>query len=222
LSRARAALPFLAAALACAPGGAEPPVPEDSTSWPPDTVIAVNDVAIRAADVAPWAGAVALLYPEYTRVHCRRLALTNVLLPRAAAREYFAESRVAAERRCVAAFDGIDELDEPESVEGTWRQLGLEMWSFARQLPAGEWSAPSELSGRWVLVRLEEIVPGRVPQEEKLVLRWLEFPYVDPTAVDSELRAAIDASRLVVVDPAWDETIPENWKHRMRGLKGER
>jgi hypothetical protein len=180
-------------------------------------VLAVNDVPIRATDVSPWTDAVGLLYPEYTPINCRRLALTNVILPRAAAREYFAESRAAAERLCVEAFDALEELEDPEGVEGTWRQLGLEMWHFARNLPVDEWSAPSELSGRWVLVKLEEIVPGRVPGEEKLVLRRLEFPYVDPATVDNELRAAVDASRLEVVDPAWNEAVPEIWKHRMKG-----
>ena len=91
MSRARAAFPLLAFMCACGrgsePGGAEPPVPENSTSWPVGTVIAVNDVTIRAADVSPWTDAVALLYPEYTPINCRRLALTNVILP-AAGRGY--------------------------------------------------------------------------------------------------------------------------------------
>lgn len=215
-------LAVAAGVLACGPAKSGPQAADgaspDASDWPEGTVLAVNDVPILASEVAPWAEAVAQLYPEYTEVHCRRLALTNVLLPRAAARSYFGDAREAAELRCLEVAAAPEE-HEPTATneEGTWRDLGLELWHFARQLPRGEWSEPAEFMGRFVLVRLDDVVPGRVPQEEKLVLSWFEFPYVDPHEPDTEVRTAIDAGRLVVVDPTWKDTVPEEWKHRMKG-----
>ena len=74
---------------ACSQDGAASP----AVAWPAGTVLAVDGVPVLAAEVEPIAAAIAELYPENTRPHCLRLALTNVNLPRAALQSRFAKER---------------------------------------------------------------------------------------------------------------------------------
>jgi hypothetical protein len=208
MKRARAALCLLAAA--CGP--AEPPRAAGAApAWPAGTVLAVAGEPVRAQEVEPLAEDIGLLYPEYSPTHRRRLALTNGILARAAGRTSHAEAWAAARERARQARAQPDAL-EPRAVQGDWRALGLELWSAARRLEPGTWSEPLELTGRWVLVRLE----GRAldaRRVELLELELCEFPYLDPPTVEQ----AIAASRLEIVDPTWNATVPEDWKHRMAG-----
>ncbi len=176
-------------------------------------MLAVDDIPVRSEEIESVARDVALLYPAYTESHCRRLALTNAILPRAAARARHPE---AWERAREAARSAQPEALAPSLLEGPWRMLGLELWHAARTSEPGRWSEPIELSGRFVLLRLEAPPSGTDPREEVLRLSLLEFPYVDPAAPAEELASAVDASRLTIIDPVWGELVPESWKHRMR------
>lgn len=220
MSRTRPATGAVLLALAlpsCDPSPA-PATSPASAAWPAGTVLAVNGQPIDASAALPWEQDVALLYPGYGPIQCRRLALTNIVLPRAAAGTLAPEARERARRTCEEARERIEEhAGEAIPSTGTWRVLGFDLWGAARRLAPGVWSDPIELPGRWVLLRLVAIEPGRAPDEEELTLERLEFPYVDPAEPGKELRAAIDASTLVVVDADWGEAIPEDWKHRMKG-----
>lgn len=194
--------------LGCAPE--EPAVPLPAP--PPGTVLQVDGLALSADEVAPVCADVLALYPEYSKVHARRLALTNVFLPRLAARARDPEGWQSARTECERAADHLDVLD-PRSEEGAFHGLGLPLWSAARHLPVGEWSDPVELAGRWLRLRLDERIERVDPREERLRVSVLEFPFLDEKAVEE----AIDRARLVIVDAEFDEAVPEAWKHRMRG-----
>jgi hypothetical protein len=106
---------------------------------------------------------------------------------------------------------------EPMHLEGGFRAIGLPLWSAARHLPPGEWSGPIELAGRWVRVRLDGRAEALDTRQEELELALLEFPFILPEEARERADAALEAVELTVLDPAWEETVPESWKHRMRG-----
>ena len=199
---------------ACSQDGAASP----AVAWPAGTVLAVDGVPVLAAEVEPIAAAIAELYPENTRPHCLRLALTNVNLPRAALQSRFAKERAGAREACVRARASLaDDASPASELEGDWRALGLDLWSAARKLELEQWSEPIELVGRFALVRLDRRTGGDA-RGERLALRVLELPYAaqgeDP---QTTIANTLDASRLTIVDPAWNEFVPEQWKYRMRG-----
>lgn len=179
-------------------------------------MLAVDGVPVLADEVEPLARDVGELYPEYTLPHRRRLALTNAILPRAACRARYPEQRAAQRAAAESARGQISSL-EPRVFEGNFGRLGLELWSAARRLEPLAWSEPIELAGRFVLVRLEAPPTGAEAGQEVLRLSLLEFPFVDPSSPVAALQRAVDESRLTIIDPAWDEFVPEAWKHRMRG-----
>ena len=200
---------------ACAQDGAASP----AVAWPEGTVLAVDGVPVLASEVEPIAQAIAALYPENTRPHCRRLALTNVNLPQAALRSRFREERERAREAC--ARRGATIAADPgaaSALEGDWRALGLDLWVAARGLERGTWSGPLELVGRFALVCVDERT-GDDARSERWSLRILEVPYAARESEDPQTTIAqtLDASRLTVVDPAWSEVVPESWKYRMRG-----
>ncbi len=202
---------FLLVLLGCAPEEPEPPPPQPE--FAPGTVLLVNGLPLTAAEMAPLCADILALYPEYSPVHARRLALTNDFLPRLAARARAPESWQRARTACERAEEQLQTL-VPHMEEGAFHGLGLALWSAARHLPSGEWSPPVELAGRWLRLRLDQRVEHRDPREERLRISVLEFPYLDrdPQA----LEAAIDQARLTIVDPDFGEAVPETWKHRMR------
>ena len=198
-------------------------------SWPAGTVLAVNDEPISAEEVDRVAGDIAFLYPQYSEPHLRRLALTNVFLPRAAVISRHRERAAVQLERCREVAETLSsgseastELVDAEGgitmreLRGDFRELGLETWALARHLEPKRWSAPLPLTGRFGLVRLAGTPEGR-PPNEILTLHILEFAYISARDEASETDAALDASKLHVVDPAWGRLVPERWKYRMRG-----
>lgn len=195
--------------LGCAPE--QPPLPHPSSTPAPGTVLAVDGLPLRAGEVEPLCADIRALYPEYSLVHARRLALTNEFLPRLAGRAREPQGWQRARMECERAGERLDALD-PAAEEGAFAGLGLSLWSAARHLPIGEWSAPVELAGRWLRLRLDERIERADPREERLRVSVLEFPFLEPMALEE----AIDRAHLTVFDPDFAEAVPEAWKHRMR------
>lgn len=217
--RARLALQALvlaagAAVAACAP--AEPAaVAAPAASAPADgAVLRVDGLPLTAAEIEHLADGVELLYPEYSRKHARRLALTNELLPRLAGHALQPERWQEARAACAAAFEAG--APEPRREEGNFGILGLGLWDAARRLAPGTWSEPQELFGRFVRVRLEARDGAPDPRAEVLDVLVLEFPYLELAEAHNAYDFALDRAVLEVVDPAWREAVPEAWQHRMR------
>lgn len=230
----------LCALLAAGCGDAEPPSPSsepptrdgaapEPPAWPEGTVLAVDDVPLTLGEVDLVADAIAAVYPEYTRAHARRLALTNVVLPRAAAANRFADARAAmlevARQRLADLASGQEETGAIE-ISGRFGQLDLDLWLVARSLEPGAWDGPFELVGRWSLVRVDEIeVPDGFVEAALYRLSVIRFPYAGRAEehfldAGEAIEAAIDGSRLEFVDPAWRTVLPEAWKRRMKGSGG--
>jgi hypothetical protein len=232
----RRALPLLLAALlaACA-GEADAPAAADAADGgpaplkpylsgaPTDVVLRVNGEPILRADVEEVASQVAELFPSHVEDHWRREALVYLVLTRATLAARFPEERATALADARAALDALNAGEAPageapKQVEGGWPALSLQLWSAARQLEPGAWSAPIEQIGQISLVRLVERGGlARRPQDEEIVVEVLTFPYLDRATTADELQAFVDAATLVVEDPLYERIVPETWKYRMRG-----
>ncbi|MEQ1895314.1 MAG: hypothetical protein ABL998_22470 [Planctomycetota bacterium] len=208
------ALLALATCAACAPAEPEPASAPAPTPPGDGAVLRVDGRPLTAAEVEHLADGVALLYPEYSRKHARRLALTNELLPRLAGHALQPERWEAARAACAAAFEAG--ALEPRREEGNFGTLGLGLWDAARRLEPGTWSEPIELFGRFVRVRLEERDRAPDPRAEQLAVLVLEFPYLALAEAHNAYDFALDRAQLEIVDPAWREAVPETWQHRMR------
>jgi hypothetical protein len=199
--------------LGCAP---DEPAPTPPPQGPAGTVLFVDGLPLTAAEVEPLGKAIRELYPEYSLVHARRIALTNEILPRLAARAREPERWKEARAACERALD--DGNTAPLALQqGTFRALGLTVWSSARHLPIGAWSDPVDVAGRWLRLRLDERTEHADPRQELLRVSVLEFPYLDRERDPLAVEAAIDCATLTVLDPEFCEAVPEAWRHRMRG-----
>jgi hypothetical protein len=207
------------ALMACRPGSEA--APASSPEWPEGTVLAVDGLAILQSEVDELGALVALLYPEYTRPHLRRLTLTNRILPLLAMQSHFSEGRKAGHLSAKKALAdlGTGHGDPPDAtrVSGSWHDLGFELWSTITESPLEEWTGPIELPGRFVLVKIHERPPADQPRKKAWRLSMLEYPYLPTSELHLEIEAALDRSVLTVVDPAWREVVPQSWKHRMSG-----
>ena len=194
------------------PRGTEPPPPPTSENG---AVLAVNGAPLTAEDVDRFARPIAELEPQFLLLHHRRLALTNLVLPLAALRTLDPQGHARAAAEASAALEsGADEcVARSHELSGTFREIGLDLWCLARELPFGEWQGPLELVGRFAVVRLD--AREGLEEEEVLRGRWIEFSFVE-----GDLRAAIedavDRSRLEILDPTWREAVPDAWQRRMR------
>ena len=182
----------------------------------PGAVLLVNDVPLAAQELETLCRDIRALYPEYSPLHARRLALTNEYQQGLPSPYHHPESWRAAPKACEAACEGGAE-PVPVQSEGRFKALGLGVWSAARHQPLGEWSAPLEFTGRWLRVRLDGRNGAADPLLETLQVSVLEFPYVDPERAHAEIEGAIDRARLTLLDPEFAEAVPESWKYRMRG-----
>lgn len=213
--------PLLAAALvlgACDDAGPTParaaPLPAARAAQP-GVCLRVDGAPITVEEVDRLADDVQLLYPEYTRPHARRLALTNAFLPRLALRNHDPEAWARARADC-AALDPAQAGERPWTEVGDWRQHGLELWSLVRTREVGTWSDPIELPGRWVRARLDARQPADEPRLEQLTVSLHAFPFLEVAELRPAIETSIDAAVLEIVDPAWSSIVPESWKYRMK------
>jgi hypothetical protein len=228
-----AQLALLAALLAallpgCAPQG--PSIEEPAArEWPADTVLAVEDLPISAAEVDAASVWVERIDRRATPDHLRRLALTNVVLPAKIARLLAPEARAKAQAEASAALELLrsgtwvgppgPDGELGQRVEGDFRLLGIPVWGTATDLEPGAWSDPIELPGCFVVVRRLALSSAVVPIALELAVDQLTFPYLDPENAASQVEAAYDRFRLTVVDPAWRVLVPELLQYRM-GVHG--
>jgi len=213
----RALLGLAWIALASCGGAPQEPAPVATLpplEYPAGTLLTVNGEVLMAAEVEPLASAIEELFPEYSRTHARRLALTGEYLPVLAGRALAPEAWRAA-RAASAAFDPSTP-PEPLRTRGNFSSLGLGLWNGARGLAPGAWSAPLELFGRFVRLRLDGRVAAEDPRAVQLEVSVVEFPYLEARRARELLEEALDRAELVIVDPAWREAVPEAWQHRMR------
>lgn len=192
-------------------------------------VLAVDATPIEADEVDRVTVYVERIDPAAAPAHLRRLALTNVVLPRTVARVMAPEAWAKAKAEALAlrqqlasgTFAGPVAPDGTvgEVVEGGWGELGIESWGVATDLAKGEWSDVVEEVGLFVVLRRLERHDGPVPLATRLKVEAFRFPWLPLETLKGDVDAAYDSHRLVVVDPAWADYVPSVTQHRMKGKK---
>lgn len=187
-------------------------------------MLLLNDVPITADEVDVVAGWFARFEPQDSLTQCRRLALTNTIFPRVAARSIDPERRARAQQQALEYEKAIREgtlapgpIAGPMEFEreGSAKQIGLDAWAAAVDARPGVWSSVLETPGSFELVRLVERGNETSALDVRLKVGVLEFPYVDEVGGFQQMSAALDASKLVIVDPAWKDYVPIVWQHRL-------
>lgn len=213
----------LAALTACEPAPLSPPN-SASRTWPAGVVLAIDGIAIHAAEVDAASAAVQLIEPAVSSPQLRRLALSNLVLPRVLAQAIDPAGREDALRtarekleRIRAGGDGPPRPDGlvGEKVEGLWTDIGLGNWYAALELPDGEWSEPIEDAGGFLLMRRLWRRDGPVPMATAVAVDALRFDWIEPRERRARLDRALDECKLEIVDPAWREIVPELYQYRM-------
>lgn len=218
------AIPLLPAAILLALGGCAKTQP---ATWPEGAVLAVDTMPILASDVDEWLDTIALAMPASSKPGLRRLAITNIVLPRTIARlidpARFASVYAAAEaaRKDLVAGLPLGPGSPPvERVHGSWRgdgALGLDVWGKARTAPIGEWSPVFESVGAFVLFRVVERPDEPWNVGTAVTVDRVVFPYLVDTF---DPRGLIETGKqdmvLTIIDPAWGDLVPELDKYRMK------
>ncbi len=196
-------------------------------AWPAGTVLALNDTPILVEEVDAIASIVARVEPQHTLPDLRRIALTNVIFQRTAARQIVGEGardavHAAAEVGRTALLRG-GEAPAPvaapqfDQVKGGLPELGLEVWNWALDAEVGAWSEPIETTGAWRLARVLERSAGLRPGDVQLEVDVRTFPWSDPDTFVRELEEHLDRSKLTFVDESWRDLVPTLWQRRLRG-----
>lgn len=221
--------PISAARVACialaavASGCAKEPAPK---SWPAGTVLALDDAPISIEDVDSVADIIARIEPEDGLAQVRRVALTNVVLPRLAGQKLGGEAREKARalateyaRSLSAGQSPPAPLDGPalQRIEGDFSAVGLEAWRFAIDASIGRWSDVIETVGGFELVRVDERKTASTPRETHFVIGLYFFAYVDPKNPRGAVEAALDRAKLTYVEESWRDVVPTSWQYRLRG-----
>jgi hypothetical protein len=214
-------LPMLLALAAAACDGAPAPAPR---SWPQGTVLALGERPISAAEVDEAAGCIALLEPRDSLEHLRRLALTNVVLPRCAAQAIDPEARrqaLALAQQCRSALESDSAVPGGPlplaERKGRMLDLGLELWNAAMPLEPGQWTPVVETAGCFHVARLKEKGTAMLPGLVELTLEVHDFPYLPPDEAHPRIQAQLDRAQLHYVDESWRAFVPLAWQHRLQG-----
>jgi hypothetical protein len=218
------ALAVATAVLACERA---PTTAEATSRWPASTVMVVGGkVPIFASDVDPYLPALALIEPRFVEKQLMRVALTNVVLPRAIATVLAGDEARAKARK--AADDALATLRDgtwvgpaaPGStggavIEGSFVQLGIVKWANAFELQPGEWSGVVEETGCFTITKCLERIDGRLPIQTSFRLEVVVFPYLPAEIGPLQIEEAYDTVRLEILDPEWRSIVPELTQYRM-------
>ncbi len=183
---------------------------------PPGAVLCIDGHEyITRAEVEEWVECVASIETSASPPQLLRLSLTNFVLPRAVARNIdrraYEETRERARAIHARLLDGgtpgVD-LPPSEVVEGTWKEIGLDVWDRCAGMEVGEWSEPLESVGAFVVWRLveEQEKPRKVASTAHIERYFL--PYLPEESPHALVQQAIEQSKLEFLDPEWAELLP--------------
>ncbi len=154
----------------------------------------------------------------------RKLALTGSIFPRIAGRSIDAKRRTEAEelaKSYLAALQAGTLLEGPLAgpIEidrsGTFREIGFELWRAALDLEPGRWSGILESPGCFHVLRVKSRREASLASMTTLTIGAFDFPFVQVETAKADLEAALDRSRLVIVDPEWRDAVPAAWRYRL-------
>jgi hypothetical protein len=213
----------LSALLSCSKPAAPASGAAASRTWPAGTVLALNDVPIRAEDVDPIASAFSVLEPQDTPTQLRRLALATSIFPRIAATGIDSARRADAEKLAQSYREALERGDLPGGPlpgpmeterEGAFKDLGFEFWRVAIDLAPGVWSPILETPGSFHILRVKSRKESSHPGRTRLTIGAFDFPYLDAATAKPDIEAALDRSRLTILDDTWRDAVPALLRYR--------
>ncbi|MBM3991810.1 MAG: hypothetical protein FJ298_12480 [Planctomycetes bacterium] len=218
--------PVTAALVACHREAAPAPTPK----FPATVAFALDErVGIEGREIDEASVYVERLEPAASPAHLRRLALTNLVLPRHVARLLAPEAHAKAKADALAvrgalaagSYGGPLRADGTvgEVVEGGFSSLGILPWGVALDLAEGEWSEVIEEVGTFIVLRRVARTDGPVPMATTVRVEAFHFPWLPMETVREDVDRAYDGHRLTVVDPAWADIPPASLLHRMQGRR---
>ncbi len=179
------------------------------------TVTADATVEVTADEVESVAEKLKFAFPGGTELHFKRLALREVVLPRAAIRAGNEEARTEALKRVEQIESELEPgvAHENERVStGDVDSLGALVIGTMLELPVGEWSECIENFGTFQFIR---VIEHATPELPKVTLAVVSVPYARAlTSADDILKYEED-SVLEVIDEGYGDLIPVLNKHRM-------
>ena len=211
---------------ACNPSAADAPkAAAQAKTWPPGTVLAVDELPIGAEEVDAVSVYTERIEPHSSAPQLRRLALTNVVLPRALSRLMAPEARERARRDADEMLAKL-KRDPPmpstkedgaygEIVTAGFTQLGIVPWGVAMDLGDGAWSDVIEEVGRFVILKRIAKIDGPLPMATQVKVDALAFPWLPLETLRVDVEAEHDKHKLTIVDPAWSDIVPEWIQYRM-------
>jgi hypothetical protein len=189
-------------------------------------VLVLDGDPLSEAEVDDVAAIVARAEPQDALPHLRRIALTNVLFQRMAARRIEPGLRGEALQHArgwrAAAAAGAEAVAAGEpaqriTLEGGLPDLGLELWGWALDAEIGRWSDPIEVPGAWHVARVLERSRGLTPTDVRLRVERCTFPWLAAADAARAVDARLDRARLEFVDETWRDVVPTWWQRRLRG-----
>ena len=221
---ALAALVLLPLTAACGDSqAAAEAVPDD----PAGTVLAIEldgaRTTITADEVDAWLPTVRRLEPASTLPALRRLVLTNITLPLKVSQMIAPEAREEARSLAQDTLDVINEglieykdVPQMEAAEGTFLEIGLDVWGRALEMEEDDWTPVFETVGAFVFFRFVAIPEGPVFMSTPILIERGIFPYLEAESARSDIEAAYDRAVLTIVDPGWETIVPAHYVYRMQ------
>ena len=193
--------------------------PSPPPSYPANVVLTVSDevtVQVTRQDVDLAAEILAFASPEGMNADGqRRLALREVILPRAAIHASHPLRREEAFAKAGAIAAGLEPGQaHPEEVvkTGDLDLFGPLVVGTAIALKEGEWSDAIETAGSFMFVRPMVPTSRRMKQ---ITLGIVTVPFAPGITSHADLERTLDECVLHVVDERYGELIPERIVHLM-------
>jgi hypothetical protein len=229
LARAEGPAAWAGVLLAFVPPGAcskplSPAHPDPSPNRPPGSVLVLNGTPIHPEEVDEVGDAYAFLEPQDTPLQLRRIALSRSVFPRIAAQGLEPARRTEAEKLARSYRSALEAgnlpagpLAGPMEIErkGRFLDLGFEMWRTALQAEPGKWSQVLETPGSFHILRVKSREEGSLPSLTWFTIGVFDFPYLDPETARATIEAALDRSRLTILDESWRDAVPAAWRYRL-------
>jgi len=191
-------------------------VPESTPEWPQDAVFVMDGQPLTMGEIDAYAAPLEEIGPSFTLPHRRRVALTEVLIPRARARALYPAEREEALERLEARRQALPSggEDSPEFVVGTWSTIGTPTWLALRNCAVGEWSDVFEAAGTVARAKLLSRDESEVATLEvfECLLIWEHYAEdfsLDPAVFGGELQVVADDAE------TWRTVLPTRWLYEL-------
>ncbi len=197
-----------------------------SSSWPTGTVLVVGKTPITAEEVDEYTPTMTLLEPQSSEKQLRRLALTQVVLPRALGRDL--ADPTERDRARKSALNALAELRSGKWVgppapgtsggtllEGNFDEIGITRFKHAIELEQDQWSEPFEELGCFTIIKRLGRKDGAVPLATEFKLEVVSFLYLPLETGSKQVQEAYDKQHLEILDPEWRAIVPELLQYKM-------